>query len=52
MNKGFRLLFSINPLSITIYLTFLTALVFLIGPSFLEIVELKTLALRFRPGEL
>ncbi|UCF73081.1 MAG: CHASE2 domain-containing protein [Deltaproteobacteria bacterium] len=48
MNKRFRLLFSINPLSITMYLTFLIALVFLISPLFLEIVELKTLDLRFK----
>jgi len=48
MNKRFRALFSISPLSITIYLTLLMALIFLIGPSFLEVVELKTLDLRFK----
>jgi len=48
MIKRLKLLLSINPLSITIYLTFLIALMFLTGPSFLEIVELKTLDLRFK----
>jgi adenylate cyclase len=49
MNKRFTLLFSINPFSITIYLTLLIVFVFiLIEPSFLEIVELKTLDLRFK----
>ena len=48
MSKRLKLLFSINPFSISTYLTFLIILVFLIGPSFLEIVELKTLDLRFK----
>jgi adenylate cyclase len=48
MYKRFKLLFSINPFSITTYLTFLIALIFLIGPSFLEMIELKTLDLRFK----
>ena len=48
MNKTVRSLTTINPLSITIYLTFLIVLVFFIGPSFLEVVELKTLDLRFK----
>ena len=47
MNKRLKVLLSLNPLSITTYLTFLIALVFLIGPSFLERVELETLDLRF-----
>ena len=48
MRKKFLLLFSINPLSITIYLTLLIALIFLVGPPFLEIVEFKTLDFRFK----
>jgi len=49
MNKRYRLLFSINPFSITIYLTLLIVFIFIfIEPSFLEIVELKTLDLRFK----
>jgi len=49
MNKSFKLLFSINPFSITIYLTLLIVFIFIfIEPSFLEIVELKTLDLRFK----
>ena len=49
MNKRCRLLFSINPFSITIYLTLLIVFIFIfIEPSFLEIVELKTLDLRFK----
>jgi len=48
MYKRFKLLFSINLVSITVYLTFIIAIIFLIGPSFLEIVELKTLDLRFK----
>jgi adenylate cyclase len=49
MNKRCKLLFSINPFSITIYLTLLIIFVFIfIEPSLLEIVELKTLDLRFR----
>jgi len=47
MNRRVRSLTTINPLSITLYLTLLIVVVFLIGPSFLEIVELKTLDLRF-----
>jgi adenylate cyclase len=47
MNKIVRSLATINPLSITFYLTLLIVVVFLVGPSFLEIVELKTLDLRF-----
>jgi adenylate cyclase len=49
MNKRFKLLFSINPFSVTIYLTLLIVFIFIyIEPSFLEIVELKTLDLRFK----
>jgi len=49
MNKRFTLLFSINPFSITIYLTLLIVFVFIfIEPTFLKIVELKTLDLRFK----
>ena len=48
MIKKLKLLFSLNPLSITIYLTILIILIFLTGPSFLEIIELKTLDLRFK----
>jgi len=49
MNKRCKLLFSINPFSITIYLTLLIVFTFMyIEPSFLEIVELKTLDLRFK----
>ena len=48
MNKTVRSLTTINPLSITIYLTLLIVVVFFIGPSFLEVVELKTLDLRFK----
>jgi adenylate cyclase len=47
MNKIFRSLFSLNPFSITLYLTVLVSIAFLIGPSFLEILELKTMDLRF-----
>lgn len=46
--KRYISLFTINPLSLTVYLTFLIILLFLIGPPFLEIVELKTLDLRFK----
>jgi len=43
------LLFSINPFSITIYLTLLIVFGFIfIEPSLLDIVELKTLDLRFK----
>jgi len=49
MTKRFKLLFSINPFSITIYLTLLIVLVFMfIEPVLLETVELKTLDLRFK----
>jgi adenylate cyclase len=48
MNRTVRSLTTINPLSITIYLTLLIVVVFFIGPSFLEVVELKTLDLRFK----
>lgn len=48
MNKTIRSLTTINPLSITIYLTLLIVVVFFIAPSFLEVVELKTLDLRFK----
>ena len=49
MNKRFTSLFSINPFSISIYLTLLVVFLFIfIEPSFLEIVELKTLDLRFK----
>jgi adenylate cyclase len=49
MNKRFKLLFSINPFSVTIYLTLLIVFVFMrIEPVLLETVELKTLDLRFK----
>jgi adenylate cyclase len=48
MTKRIRSLTTINPLTITLYLTLLVIVVFFIGPSFLEIVELKTLDLRFK----
>jgi len=49
MTKRCKTLFSINPFSITIYLTLLIVFIFIfIEPSFLEIVELKTLDLRFK----
>ena len=49
MNKRFKLLFSINPFSITIYLTLLIVFIFIfIEPVLLETVELKTLDLRFK----
>lgn len=48
MNRRVRSLTTINPLSITIYLTVLVVVVFFIGPSFLEFVELQTLDLRFK----
>ncbi len=47
MKKKLGLFFSLNPFSITFYLTIIIIIVFLIGPSFLEIIELKTLDLRF-----
>ncbi len=48
MNIKLRFLVTINALSITLYLTLLVAVFFLIGPPFLDIVELKTLDLRFK----
>jgi adenylate cyclase len=49
MTKRCKTLFSINPFSITIYLTLLIVFIFIfIEPSLLEIVELKTLDLRFK----
>ncbi|MBW2342391.1 MAG: CHASE2 domain-containing protein, partial [Deltaproteobacteria bacterium] len=48
MNKTVRSLTTINPLSITIYLTLLIVVIFFSAPSFLEVVELKTLDLRFK----
>jgi adenylate cyclase len=49
MTKRCKLLFSINSFSITIYLTLLILFIFIfIEPSLLEIVELKTLDLRFK----
>jgi len=49
MSKRYKSLFSINPFSITIYLTLLIVFIFIfVEPSFLEIVELKTLDLRFK----
>jgi len=47
MKKLLRLLLSINPFSITLGLTLFVCIVFLIGPSFLELLELKTMDLRF-----
>lgn len=57
MNKILKLLFSINPFSITLYLTLLIIIIFLMNPSFLEIVERKTMDQRFvsrgvrKPGD-
>ncbi|UCE33760.1 MAG: adenylate/guanylate cyclase domain-containing protein [Deltaproteobacteria bacterium] len=48
MTKRIKSLTTINPLTITLYLTLLVIVVFLVAPSFLEIVELKTLDLRFK----
>ncbi len=48
MNKRLKILFSINPISITSFLTIFIVFIFLTGPSFLEIVELKTRDLRFK----
>ncbi len=48
MIKRLRELFSIAALTLTICPTFLVPFIFLIGPSFLEIVELKTRDLRLR----
>jgi adenylate cyclase len=48
MTKRIKSLTTINPLTITLYLTLLVIVVFLIAPVFLEIVELKTLDLRFK----
>ncbi len=48
MTKRIKSLTTINPLTITLYLTLLVIVVFFIAPSFLEIVELKTLDLRFK----
>jgi adenylate cyclase len=48
MTKRIKSLTTINPLTITLYLTLLVIVVFLIAPSFLEIIELKTLDLRFK----
>jgi len=49
MTKRCKTLFSINPFSITIYLILLIIFIsFFIEPSLLEIVELKTLDLRFK----
>jgi len=47
MKKFLRLLLSINPFSITLGLILLLCIAFLMGPSFLEFLELKTLDLRF-----
>jgi adenylate cyclase len=47
MKKLLRLLFSINPFSITLGLILLVCVVFLLGFSFLELLELKTMDLRF-----
>ena len=48
MTRRIKSLTTINPLTITLYLTLLVIVIFLIAPSFLEIVELKTLDLRFK----
>jgi adenylate cyclase len=47
MKKLLRLFLSINPFSITLGLILLVCIVFLIGPSFFELLELKTMDLRF-----
>jgi adenylate cyclase len=47
MKKLVRLLLSVNPFSITLGLILFVCIVFLIGPSFLELLELKTMDLRF-----
>jgi len=47
MKKLLRLLLSVNPFSITLGLILFVCIVFLIGPSFLELLELKTMDLRF-----
>lgn len=48
MKKLARILTSLNPTSITIYLTALVMVLFLVGVPFLDLVELKTYDLRFR----
>lgn len=48
MKKLIRILSSLNPASITIYLTALVMVLFLVRVPFLDLVELKTYDLRFR----
>ena len=48
MYKRITSLFSINSFSISLSLTLFIILIFLLAPSFLEVVELKTLDLRFK----
>ncbi|MGD2124595.1 MAG: adenylate/guanylate cyclase domain-containing protein [Desulfobacteraceae bacterium] len=48
MRKLFRSFSSINPVSITTCLTVLILILFLIGVPFLDLMELKTLDLRFK----
>ena len=50
MYKRITSLFSINPFSISLSVTLFIILIFLLAPSFLEVVELKTLDLRFKSG--
>jgi adenylate cyclase len=47
MKKLLRLLLSVNFFSITLGLILFVCIVFLIGPSFLELLELKTMDMRF-----
>jgi len=47
MKKLLRLLLSVSPFSITLCLILLICTVFIMGPSFLELLELKTMDLRF-----
>jgi adenylate cyclase len=48
MNKILKTLISVTPISISFYTIIFVILIFLAGPSFLELVELKTLDLRFK----
>ncbi|MBU2550214.1 MAG: CHASE2 domain-containing protein, partial [Proteobacteria bacterium] len=47
MSWSIRKLFTLSPLLLSVILTGFVCLVYIIGPSFLEIVELKALDLRF-----
>jgi adenylate cyclase len=48
MTKRIKSLTTIDPFTITLCLTLPVIVVFLIAPSFLEMVELKTLYLKFK----